>query len=153
MISTLRVLSVGSDSTGAIVLDSLLGRSKCRLYVASSTWDVSVLLATGEIDVAILDDTLSPAQMRSVSAHIRGRWPSAQILLMAGADCNTYDERISPGASPAALLSSIERLAACARRARQHPSEPASQKLESSSSAEFFTSIAESHRRSQCSIY
>ncbi len=157
MISTLRVLYVGSVATGVIVRDSLLGRSKCRLYVASSTWDVCVLLSTGEIDVAILDSTLSSTQMRTLSAHVRDRWPAAQILLMArgeaGALCNTYDERISPGASLPTLLSSIERLAACARRARLHASEPTSQLPENSSSPDFFASIAEPHRRSRCSIY
>jgi hypothetical protein len=122
MINTLHVVSVGSQDQGTFVRDALLTRSRCRLYVASSTWDLSVLLGTAEIDVAILHNTVSLLQMRILTAYIRGRWPSAKILLIQRkelkADYSTYDERIAPGSSARALLAAIERLGACARRSR-----------------------------------
>lgn len=122
MISNLHVLSIGSQDHGTFVRDVLLARSRCRLYVASSTWDLSVLLGSEEIDVAILHNTFSSPQMRVLTAYIRRRWPFAKILLIQRkeqrADYSTYDERIAPGASARTLLTAIERLGACARRSR-----------------------------------
>ena len=123
MISTLHVLSIGPQDTGALVRDVLVLRTKCRLYVASSTWDLSVVLGSAEIDVVILHNTLSPQQLRVFAAYITRRWPCAKILLMEpegkNADYSIYAERIAPGVSPKTLLAAIERLGACARRARR----------------------------------
>jgi len=122
MISTLHVLSVGSQDQGILIRDVLLARSRCRLYVASSTWDLSVLLGSEEIDVAILHNTFSLPQMRVLTAYIRRRWPCAKVLLIQRnelkADHSTYDERIAPGASAKALLTVIERLGGSAMRSR-----------------------------------
>jgi hypothetical protein len=123
MISTLHVLSIGSQDTDALVRDVLVLRTKCRLYVASSIWDLCVVLESQEIDVAILHNTFSPKQMRVFVAYVRRRWPGAKILLIkpkqVSADYNVYDEWIVPGVSPKTLLAAIERLGACARRARR----------------------------------
>ena len=123
MISTLHVLSIGSQETGALVRDVLVLRSRCRLYVASSTWDISVVFGSEEIDVAILHNTFSSPQLRVFAAYIRRRWPYAKILLIRRKGENTdyciYDERIAPGVSPKTFLTAIERLGACARRARR----------------------------------
>ena len=157
MISTLHVLSIGSDASGAKIRDSLLGRSKCRLYVASSKWDISVLLGASEIDVAVVDDTHSRQRATVLSAYIRQRWPSAKLLLIASAagrsTCNMCDERISPSASGQAILAAIERLAACARRARMISREPVNFKPNDGSMPVFGPTLSEQRRRSQCSAY
>lgn len=123
MISTLHVLSIGSQDTGTLVRDVLVLRSRCRLYVAASTWDLSVVLGSEEVDVAILHNTFPLRHLRVFRAYIRRRWPCAKILLVQEAeeklDYGMYDERITPDASPESWLAAIERLGACARRARQ----------------------------------
>jgi hypothetical protein len=123
MISTLHVLSIGSQDTSALVRDVLMLRSRCRLYVAASTWDLPVVMGSEEVDVAILHNTFPLRQVRVSAAYIRCRWPRVRILLLReteeNLDYRLYDERIAPGASPNSLLAAIERLAACARRARQ----------------------------------
>ncbi len=122
MSSNLHVLSIGSQDHGTFVRDVLLERSRCRLYVGSSNWDLSVLPGSEEIDVAILHNTFSSPERRVLTAYIRRRWPFAKILSIQSreqrVDDSTYDERIAPGASARTLLSAIERLGACARRAR-----------------------------------
>jgi hypothetical protein len=123
MINTLHVLSIGSQDTGALVRDVLVLRTRCRLYVATSTWDLSVVLGSEEVDVAILHNTISLRQMRVFAAYIRRRWPCARILLIEtkkeNLDYRIYDERIASGVPPETLLAAIERLGACARRARR----------------------------------
>jgi hypothetical protein len=123
MINTLHVLSIGFEDTSTVVRDVLMLRSRCRLYVATSTWDLSVVLGSEEVDVAILHNTFPLRQLRVFEAYIRSRWPCARILLVnepeEKLDYGMYDERITPGASPESLLAAIERLGACARRARQ----------------------------------
>jgi hypothetical protein len=98
-------------------------RARCRLYVASSTWDLSVVLGSEEIDVAILHNTLTPQQLCVFGAYIRRRWPCAKLLLMKPkderADYCMYDERLAPGVSHKTFLAAIERLSACSRRARR----------------------------------
>jgi len=122
MITTLHVLSIGSPDEGGLVRDVLVLRTRCRLYVATSTWDLSIVLGCEEIDVAILHNK-SLRELRVFAAHIRRRWPDAKILLVQEKgeteDCGMYDERIASCASPETLLAAIERLGASARRARR----------------------------------
>jgi hypothetical protein len=122
MISTLHVLSIGSQDAGAIVRDVLVLRTRCRFYLAPSIWELCVVLESEEIDVAILHNTFSPQQVRVFAAYTRRRWPSATILLMnpkeENADYSIYDERTAPGVSSKTLLAEIEWLSACAGRAR-----------------------------------
>ncbi len=140
MITTLHVLSIGAQDTYAFVRDALVLRTRCRLYVASSTWDLSVVLGSEEIDVAILHNTLTPQQLCVFAAYIRRRWPYARILLMKPkderADYAMHDERLAPGVSPKIFLAAIERLSACSRRARSpRASAPDSQALTRSGSS------------------
>lgn len=120
MITTLHVLSIGSPEAAGLVRDALILRTRCRLHVATSTWDISVVPGSEEIDVAILHDTFSPCEMRVFAANIRRRWPHARILLIQGnGEClqhGMYDERLADGISPEPLLAAIERLGASARR-------------------------------------
>jgi hypothetical protein len=120
MITTLDVLSVGSINSNNFVRDVLLSRTKCRLVAATSVWDLSAILASGKVDVAILHDTLSPGELRSCAVYIRHHWPAAQILLIHARveilDDPMYDERMPPDLSAETLLSMIERLAASSRR-------------------------------------
>ena len=157
MISTLRVLSVGSDASGAKIRDSLLRRSKCRLYVATSTWDISVLLGGREFDVAVVDNTFSPQRATVLCAYIRQRWPVAKLLLITSAagrsTCTLCDERISPRASGEAILAAIERLAACARRARMISRKSVNFRLNDSHMPPFGPTLSQQARRSQCSAY
>lgn len=123
MITTLHVLSIGAQDTYAFVRDALVLRARCRLYVASTTWDLSVVLGSEEIDVAILHNTLTPQQLCVFAAYIRRRWPYAKLLLMKPkderADYFMYDERLAPGVSHKIFLAALERLSACSRRARR----------------------------------
>jgi hypothetical protein len=120
MITTLDVLSVGPLNSNNFVRDVLLSRTKCRLFAVASVWDLSAILAPGEVDVAILHDTLSPGELRSCAVYIRHHWPAAKILLIHAQvdilDDPMYDERMSPDLSAETLLSMIERLAASSRR-------------------------------------
>jgi hypothetical protein len=122
MTSTLHILSIESQDTGALVRDVLVLRARCRFYVASSIWDLCVVLESEEINVGILHNTFSPQQVRVFAAYSKRRWPSAKILLMEpkkeNADYTIYDERITPGVSSKTLLAAIDWLSACARRAR-----------------------------------
>jgi hypothetical protein len=134
MITTLNVLSIGPQDTCAFVRDALLLRTRCRLYVASSTWDLSAVSGSDEIDVAVLHRSLSPQQLRNFTAYIRRRWPCAKILLMKPkderADYAMYDERITSAVSPKIFLAAIERLGARSRQARRPiASTPCSQAL------------------------
>ena len=155
MISTLSVLSVGSNASSAKIRDSLLCRSKCRLYVASSEWDISVLVGRSEIDVAVVDNSFSHQRATVLSTYIRQRWPLAKVLLVTSAarrsTCTTCDERISPTASGEALLAAIERLAACARRAQLISRE--SLNFSNGSIPAFGPTLSQQRRRSQCSAY
>ncbi len=120
MLTILHVLSVGSAGSNDSVRDALLSRAKCQLIAAADVWDLSALLASNKIDVAVLHDTLSPAELRSCAAYIRHHWPVAQILLIHAQaeilDDPMYDERMLPGSPADSFLIMIERLAAFARR-------------------------------------
>jgi hypothetical protein len=120
VITTLDVLTVGSLNSNNFVRDVLLSRTKCRLVAATSVWDLSAILASGKVDVAILHDTLSPGELRSCAVYIRHHWPAARILLIHAQveilDDPMYDERMPPDLSAETLLSIIERLAASSRR-------------------------------------
>lgn len=120
MIEALHVLSIGSTESNNLIRDVLLTRTKCRLFAASEVWDLSAVLLSGKLDIAILHGSLTAAEMRSCSVYIRHQWPDAKILLIRAdveaLDDPMYDERIRPDASPEALLAMIERLAAGARR-------------------------------------
>lgn len=123
MITTLHVLSIGTPDAGALVRDVLVLRTRCRLYVATSTWDLSVVLRSEGIDVAILHNTFSRHELRDFAAYIRLRWPFAKILLIQdkseNLDYAVCDERIDLSSSPEVLMAAIERLGASARRARR----------------------------------
>jgi hypothetical protein len=80
MITTLDVLSVGSLNPNNFVRDVLLTRITCRLVAAMCVWNMSAILASGKIDVAICHDTLSPAELRDCAVYIRHHWPAARIL-------------------------------------------------------------------------
>ena len=120
MITALDVLSVGSINSNNFVRDVLLSRTKCRLVAATCVWDMSAILASGKVDVAILHNTLSPGELRGCAVYIRHHWPAARILLIHAQveilDDPMYDERMSPDLSAETLLSLIERLAASSRR-------------------------------------
>jgi hypothetical protein len=124
MMTTLHLLSIGSPESNDLVRDVLLSRTRCQLLAAASVWDLSAILPSVKIDVAILHSTLSPGELRSCAAYIRHHWPHAKILLIHGTveilDDPMYDERIPPGSSSEALLAMIERLAAYARRDIRH---------------------------------
>lgn len=126
MITTLDVLSVGSLNSNDFVRDVLLSRTKCRLFAVASVWDLSAILTSGKVDVAILHNTLSPGELRSCAVYIRHHWPAARILLIHAQvellDDPMYDERMSPDLSAGALLSMIERLAASSRRSARRVS-------------------------------
>lgn len=120
MLAKLYVVSVGSRESSDLIRDLLLVRTRCQLFVAADAEGLSAILASGRLDVAILHNTLSAAEMRSCSVYIRHHWPSAQILLLREdadvLDDPMYDERIAPDSSSKELLAIIERLAVCARR-------------------------------------
>jgi len=123
MIMALDVLSVGSLNSNNFVRDVLFSRTKCRLVAATCVWDLSVIPASGKVDVAILHNSLSPEELRSCAVYIRHHWPAARILLIHAQvetlDDPMYDERMSPDLSAETLLSMIERLAASSRRSER----------------------------------
>jgi hypothetical protein len=123
MITTLHVLSIGSQETVDLVRDALTLRTKCKLYVAACTGDLSVVSASEEVDVAILHDTFSRCELRVFAANIRRRWPHARILLIQGKSeglvHGMYDEQVAPGISAEPLLAVIERLGVSARQERR----------------------------------
>jgi hypothetical protein len=120
MISTLHVLTIGSFESNDSVRDMLLSRTKCRLFAVSTVWDLSAVLTSGDIDVAVLHDTLPAAELRSSAHYIRRHWNCARILLMSAhaelLDDALYDERLAPSAPAETLLAMIEQLAARARQ-------------------------------------
>jgi len=120
MLTTLHVLSIGPPESNYAVRDALLKRSKCQLIAAAGVWDLSALLASGKVDVAILHGTLPPGELRSCAAYIRHHWPTARILLVHAhadfLDDPMYDERIPPDSPVEVFLAMVERLAAFARR-------------------------------------
>lgn len=128
MITTLHVLSIGSVDSNGLVRDILLSRTGCQLLVATCVWDLSGLLTSGKIDVAILHSTLSPGELRSCAVYIRHHWPETKILLVHEQaeilDDPMYDERIPPESSAKGLFTMIERLGAYARRGTRNSMNP-----------------------------
>jgi|GEM_PF-1455651 len=128
MITTLNILSIGSLEANDLIRDILLSRTKCRLFGATSVWDLSAALTHGDIDVAILHDTLPAAELRSSAHYIRHHWSSSGILLMSAhtelLEDALYEERLEPGTPEKALLVVIEKLAACARMRRRLEARP-----------------------------
>jgi hypothetical protein len=120
MVNTLYVLSIGSSESNEAVRDALLSRARCQLFSATSVWDISALLVSDKIDVAILHSSLSTAELRSCAAYIRHHLPAASILLMHAKsdilDDPMYDERIETDPTPEVLLAVIEKMSAIARR-------------------------------------
>lgn len=120
MIAKLHVLSIGSRESNGFVREALLSNTNCRLLAATCVWDLSGFLTTGRIDVAILHNSLSAAELRSCAVYIRHHWPSARILLIHVRveilDDPMYDERMLPGSSAPKLLATIEWLAGGGRR-------------------------------------
>jgi hypothetical protein len=127
MITTLDVLSVGSLNPNNFVRDVLLSRRTCRLVAAMCVWNLSAILASGKIDVAICHDTLSPGELQNCAVYIRHHWPAARILLISAhseaVDDPLYDEWTRPEISQDAFLSIIERLAIDAKRNKHQPFE------------------------------
>lgn len=123
MITTLQVLSIGSLESNDSVRDILLLRAKCRLFAVTSVWDLSAVLTSGDIDVAVLHDTLPAGELRSSAHYIRHHWRCARILLISAhaeiLDDAPCDERLVPGLPAEALLAKIEQLAARARQRRR----------------------------------
>ena len=120
MIKTLHVLSIGSQEVNEAVRDVLLSRTKCRLFSATSVWDLSAFLTAGKMDVAILHNAFPLAELRSCAVYIRHHFPTAGILLIDARseilDDPLYDERIDPRSSPEVLIAAIEQLASAAQR-------------------------------------
>jgi hypothetical protein len=99
-----------------LVRDALLDRQKCRLASATCLRELFSISDAEQIEIAVLHQSLSPAEFREAASHIRRKWPAAKILVVC---CMTtdfledplYDERATPGLSQQSLLSKIERLA------------------------------------------
>jgi hypothetical protein len=111
----LRVLSVGLSELAAVVRDALLLRPHSRLAVAGDYWDLcSPWLQREEFQVAVLNDSNSPHELRRRAKYIRRTWPGAVILLVGG-HCHApahrlYDARVSSRIGPADLLKVLDRL-------------------------------------------
>jgi hypothetical protein len=74
-----------------------------------------------EFEIAILYPH-SPSEFQDAGGYIRRKWPRAKILVISrtaeGLDDPLYDEWVCPGLSQDALLLTIERLTADAKRDR-----------------------------------
>lgn len=126
MLTTLHVLTIGAIESNNSVRDMLQSRTKCRLFAATNVWDLSAVLTSGDIDVAILHDNLPAGELRSSAHYIRHHWTSARILLISShtdiLDDALYDERLVPGLRAETVLTTIEQLAARARHRRRNRS-------------------------------
>lgn len=119
MTTPLVVLSLGTQESNNSIHDELFPRKECQFFAATSVWDLSAILTSAKVDVAVLHSTLSPGELRSCAAYIRHHWPGAKILLIHTQaellDDPMYDERIRPDSSTETRFATIERLAALAR--------------------------------------
>jgi hypothetical protein len=112
----LKVLSVGMNQSATLVRDALLRRPGSHLWVAASYWDLCSLSLQhhGEFQVAVLDVSTSPRELRRGAAYIRQRWPDTSILLIEDSslalDDPLYDERVPSSIEPGDLLTAIDRL-------------------------------------------
>jgi len=119
----LKVLSVGSESA-RLVRDAVALQPGSRLWVATSYWDLCSLSLQnhGELQVAVLDASPSPSELRRRVEYIRRRWPDTAIVLVADScmvlDDPLYDERVPSAIEPADLLGVIDELGS--RGAPQH---------------------------------
>lgn len=112
----LKVLSVGLNQSATLVRDALLFHPGSRLCVATSYWDLCSLSLQhqGEFQVAVLDVSASPRELRRRAEYIRRRWPHTAILLVADSsealDDPLYDERVPSSIKPGDLLKVIDQL-------------------------------------------
>lgn len=112
----LKVLSVGMNQSSTLVRDALLRRPGSHLWVATGYWDLCSLSLQhdGEFEVAVLDMSNSPRELRRGAEYIRRRWPDSSILLIADSslalDDPLYDERVRSSIEPDDLLTVIDRL-------------------------------------------
>jgi len=116
MIGSLQVLFVGTPETHWHMRNSLLAwQPGSKPLMTSGVIELSDLLLSERVCVAVLHDTLSEIELKSCAAYIRHHWSCACILLIHERadmlDDPMYDERIQPNPSPTTLCAAIERLA------------------------------------------
>jgi DNA-binding NtrC family response regulator len=115
MKATFRVLSVGSEESLRTTYGALFGRREYELITATKYQELFAIPAHEDIQIAVLNDTLSREDLAAVAQLIRGRWPPARILVVCTKvppiDDALYDGRVLPGLPPEILFTAIARLA------------------------------------------
>jgi len=111
----LKVLFVGLSESSTLVRDAVLYHPGSRLAIATSYWDLCSLSLHyhEEFQVALLEVSPSPRELRRRAEYIRRRWPGAAIVLIADGrialDDPLYDERVPSNIGPDELLTVIDR--------------------------------------------
>jgi len=112
----LRVLSVGEEQAGSLVLDALAEQHDFSVVFAKDFQDLWVVPRALPIQVCVLHPTLGLFELEEVCRMIRRRWPGASIVVIRGGE-NTledalFDERLHPPVVPELLLSTVLRMSA-----------------------------------------
>jgi DNA-binding NtrC family response regulator len=115
MKANIRVLSVGSEESIRTMYGALFGRCEYELITAAKYRELFAIPAHEDIQIAVLNDTLSREELAAVAQLIRCRWPPARILVVCTKvppiEDALYDDRVLPGLPPELLFATIARLA------------------------------------------
>ncbi len=92
----------------------LLTQSDYGVVTAKTPREIVELRCLGDVQIAILSDTLELAQLRASTESVRMQWPSARILILGhvpfALDDHLYDESIDPRFDPKKLLDTLKTL-------------------------------------------
>jgi DNA-binding NtrC family response regulator len=120
MKATFRVLSVGSEESIRTTYGALFGRPEYELITATKYRELFAIPAHEDIQIAVLNETLSREELVAVAQLIRWRWTPARILVVCSKvppiDDALYDDRVVPGLPQELLFTAIARLADDHRR-------------------------------------
>jgi hypothetical protein len=110
----LHILAVGPAPPGLTIRDCLRDRLRCRVSNADSLRQLWIVPRTDSVDLAILNEALSPSDFEDASRFIRRQWPAARILILRtdsdSLDDALYDERVLPTATADIFIDVISRL-------------------------------------------
>jgi hypothetical protein len=111
---SLHVFSIGTSDPIHIAYDIFLSQHHCAISFAANYRELCAISTREMCDIAVLQSTLSPSDLRESACLVRRRCPSARILVIRDhvqfLEDALYDHRVMPGINPEALLSVIRSL-------------------------------------------
>jgi len=112
----LRVLSVGEERSGGLVLDALANQHDFSITFAKDFQELWVVPRAVPIQTCVLHPSLGSFELEEVCRMIRRRWPSASIVVIRDGENMLedalFDERLHPPVAPELLHSIVLRMSA-----------------------------------------